>query len=215
VFGVLGIIVSAIIFMRPPSRETRAEESDKVVRITKSQPEPTTYALGLLSFGGLFLFLAANGLKISKVSKDVVDAAMVNGDGNSYNKAIRDASFAQPPPSTTGLTSEQVVEAFKRYGFGDEDLKDRSDLLRMILLQHGIATKDQLESMIANQGVRLTLGRLYVDELDRSPSHPLDPVGLAVYGSILFNQKLAKEVIDVVRQDIRRSPEYQNKHKRQ
>lgn len=73
----LGALFAAWWMVRWPPSYERIEKGPRgeTLRMTTTQTESNTFALGLLCFGGIAAFMAANGLKLAKVSSDGAEAA--------------------------------------------------------------------------------------------------------------------------------------------
>ena len=123
------------------------------------------------------------------------------------------AAAALPPPGQTVISQEEVREALLK-----SPLLKQADVERDFaqahtqFLRNGIVTSQQLQQLLTSEAIAQILKEIYVTELFRPEDKPLDPVGLAIFGSLLYGFGTGRAVVSAVREQIRHSPEYREKH---
>ena len=140
----------------------------------------------------------------------------IHGEGKSFRALFagqQKAPATLPDPGQSIMTQEEVKEALIRV-----PLLKKVDVERDFVRAHaqflrgGVVTKRQLEQVLGSGEILAILKDLYVTELIRPSDTPLDPFGLAVFGSILYSFGTDPYVIHMIREQIRQSPEYKQKH---
>lgn len=95
--GLLAILISLVLYWIPPNREDKDTTSTiehaytkaATVKTTLRPADPTSFCLSLFGSGVLALFVAANGLRLVKVSKEGGDFAVPTPA--QVDKAVRNA----------------------------------------------------------------------------------------------------------------------------
>jgi len=136
-------------------------------------------------------------------------------DGTSFKALFAQpqrASEALPSPGQTILSNEDVREVLKKVKYLKADEVD-SEYIRahVEFIQRGIVTKQQLDQLITSEPILSTLAQIYVEELGRPLEYPLDPMALAVYGSVLYGRVLDQSIVNFIRVDVRKSSEYKKR----
>ncbi len=145
------------------------------------------------------------------------------GFGVKFEAVERHPNWAKPPedaaiPDEASVPVEllplkDIEEAFNRIPDLGETPERRTELLpraRGLFLFNGVFTKQQLDKLVTSNAVLNILRTLYIEELDRDPAVPIDPIAVASHGAFLFTRGTTPEVIENVRQAIRGAPEYQD-----
>lgn len=111
------------------------------------------------------------------------------------------------------LDEEFVIECFRKIPeFADGNLKtNRSPLGQLVT--RGIDTRKRLSDFVADAQIFDTIRKLYHEELLRDEGHNLDFDGAIIWGSIFFKNGLSSQLIEKVRQRLRETAEYKEKHK--
>lgn len=102
-----------------------------------------------------------------------------------------------------GIPSDKLLEAFP---FSDD--RTHLDFAYDFMRRTGVVTKKQLDELTGSEEIRDALSKIYIDELKRPQSHPLDPVAIATWGSYLYLYGVTDKTLDAVRRAVRRFPEY-------
>jgi hypothetical protein len=109
------------------------------------------------------------------------------------------------------FTPDDVLEAFLQM----PDLAhDRDEVRRKYraaysnLIRNGVITRRQLKGLTQSQEVLDMLKSLYVEELARPKTAPLDSMAVSTWGAALFIYGISDEVISDIRTSLRQSPEY-------
>jgi hypothetical protein len=112
--------------------------------------------------------------------------------------------------SDEDLNRNNLIDTMRSAGISDIHLARESSRVIDSLNNNGIRTKRQLQALIEDSFVVAKLKQIYVEELKRDSTAPIDGVGLAVYGSYLRKHNATWEAERDVRNAIRQSPEYPN-----
>ena len=118
-------------------------------------------------------------------------------------------------PSALGqtITQDEVLDALKGVGQLDQGTVERDyKRAHTHFLKGGIMTSDQLWDLVASTGIIGTLSSVYVELLGRPKGHPLDAVGLAIFGSFLYANGCDPYVVSRIKQMLRNSEEYKSRH---
>jgi hypothetical protein len=97
-------------------------------------------------------------------------------------------------------------------GMNQSDLTKDADQAVTWLLYNGIKTKGELRDLVRATHILDVLGKLYVEELGRAVENPLDPVAIATWGTFLLFYGPRAENIEIIRRQLRTTPEYREKH---
>ncbi|MBI2441565.1 MAG: hypothetical protein HYV35_09355 [Lentisphaerae bacterium] len=142
-----------------------------------------------------------------------------HGEGRKWGVDFLDpgnrTSASLPNPGQTIVTQEQVKAALETIIQLDPGTVARDyKKAHTHFLQRGVVTEVQLQDLSKSTEVIDTLANIYITLLGRSEKHPLDAVGFAIFGSILFAYGCDRHVVAFIEQQIRNSPEYRDKHRR-
>jgi hypothetical protein len=150
------------------------------------------------------------------IGQKIGEINSVQGDGKKWQvflenrKEKEEASI--PKAGQTVLTEAEVVQAFESAGYRKPEVtNDAPDLLQR-LLRYGIVTNEQLDQLLKSSKIIDALKKIYVDELKRPADDPLDPIGIAEYGSFLFVYGVGSSQLQAVTDAVRSSQEYKEKH---
>lgn len=111
------------------------------------------------------------------------------------------------------LTKADVINAFKAMPeYNVIDISPYIDYMYSTLSQSGIKTHKQFHDFLTSQPIRDTLSQIYVEELLREEYAPLDPEGIVIYGSFLYKNGISEGTIKAIKDAIRTSQEYKQKH---
>ncbi len=108
-----------------------------------------------------------------------------------------------------------VLEAFKKIpdlADDEEAIKQNLHSALKELQERGVMYVSQLNDLVTNETILSTLRSIYIEMLKRELPHVLDPVAVAVYGSIFFVHGLSDKNIRFVKQDIKTTDEYRKKN---
>lgn len=151
------------------------------------------------------------------ISAKIMEISVLRGEGKKYELTFR-AQGEKPervlPKGGAQVITEANVETVlkKIPDLKPEDITQYRRTCHAALLRNGVITVDQLESLVSSREVLEELRRIYIEELKRNKDAPLDPVAVATWGAALFVYGVTPEATMAVRQEIRRSPEYRQKH---
>lgn len=152
-----------------------------------------------------------------QISAKIMEINVLRGEGRKFELAFQ-AQREKPervlPKGGAQVITEADVETIlgKIPDLKPEEIAKYRRTCHAHLLRNGIITVDQLESLVSSEEVLEELRRIYIEELKRNKDAPLDPVAVATWGTTLFVYGVTPEVVMAVRQGIRRSPEYRQKH---
>lgn len=111
------------------------------------------------------------------------------------------------------ITESDIVDAFCRIPyFKREHVEAEATRCRAALEQVGLVDRSQLQGLVESKRVLEWLENAYRDELLRPVESPLDSMGLAFWGGLLFVNDLREAVKQYVLSQIRSSEEYLQKH---
>ncbi len=147
------------------------------------------------------------------LSKKIKRISKVEGEGAKYSVLFdldkEKRSESVPQANETVLTKTDVVKLLSNIqGFSKEVIERDIDFIYGLLLQRAIVTKRQLTELTKSNEIYQTLARIYIQELGRPEDAPLDPVGVAAYGSLLYTYGVNDKVAAGIQNNIRQSPEY-------
>ncbi len=152
-----------------------------------------------------------------QISAKIMEISVLRGEGKKYELAFK-AQQEKPERALPKGGAQVITEADVETTLGKiPDLKPEGiaryrRTCHAHLLRNGVITVDQLESLVSSEEVLDKLRQIYIEELKRNKDAPLDPVAVATWGATLFVYGVTPEVERAVRQGIRRSPEYREKH---
>jgi flagellar basal body-associated protein FliL len=110
------------------------------------------------------------------------------------------------------LTHDDIVELFPKYlpYFSADEIRPQVAGVYSRLLRFGVNTRRRLESVLRSQNVIRQIENLYLEELFRPPTKPLDPGAVATWVVMLFaDNNYAK--LNEIRNILRTSPEWNEK----
>jgi|GEM_PF-3465070 len=146
------------------------------------------------------------------IARKMEDLIEIHREGKSIKAFFaqpQQAGAALPSPGQTILSQEEVREALKKVRYLKADEVDHEYIRAHVeFIQRGIVTKQQLDQLISSEPILSTLAQVYVEELGRPSKCPLDSMAVAVYGSVLYGRALDQSIVDFIRHDVRKSPEY-------
>jgi hypothetical protein len=152
-----------------------------------------------------------------QISAKIMEISVLRGEGKKFELAFK-AQQEKPERALPKGGAQVITEADVETILGKiPDLKPEGiaryrRTCHAHLLRNGVITVDQLESLVSSEEVLDKLRQIYIEELKRNKDAPLDPVAVATWGATLFVYGVTPEVERAVRQGIRRSPEYREKH---
>ena len=151
------------------------------------------------------------------ISAKVMEISVLRGEGKKFELAFRvqqeKPERVLPRGGAQVITEANVETVLKKIpDLKPEDITQYRRTCHAYLLRNGVITVDQLESLVSSGEMLEELRRIYIEELKRNKDAPLDPVAVATWGAALFVHGVTPEVTMAVRQEIRRSPEYRQKH---
>jgi hypothetical protein len=171
-----------------------------IVEITKAAVWPAVLLVALFAFRKI-------------ITKKLDDLIEIHKEGKTFRALFnppQPAAAALPTPGQTVLSPEDVRNTLKRVRFlKPEDVDKEYVRAHIAFIQRGIVTQQQLDQLVSSDAILKTLAQVYIEEFGRS----LDPVAVAVYGSILYGRGMDDSIINAIRMDIRHSPEYQKSRK--
>jgi len=115
-----------------------------------------------------------------------------------------------PRPAHDILLPNNVLAAFKQLNeFKEREIDvEELDKLYQTLWVHKITTRQRIHQLVSSDKILSTLRNIYHDELGRG----IDPIDVANFGGYFINMQVTQEGIDFVRQTLRQTEEYRNKH---
>jgi hypothetical protein len=152
-----------------------------------------------------------------QINAKIEEISALSGEGKKLELAFR-AQQERPdkalPEGGAQVITEADVETIlgKIPDLNPEGIARYRRACHAHLLRNGVITVDQLESLVSSEEVLTKLREIYIEELKRNREAPLDPVAVTTWGATLFVYGVTPEVERAVRQGIRRSPEYKQKH---
>ena len=131
------------------------------------------------------------------------------------NELNERSSHIHPNREDREIRPVDVLQAFKKIpdlANDEEAIQQSLPSARRALEDRGVKFVSELDALVTNEAVLDTLRKIYIEMLKRKPPHVLDPMAVAVYGSILSVRGLSDENIRFVEQDIRTTDEYRKKN---
>lgn len=111
------------------------------------------------------------------------------------------------------MTPDDIVSAFSKIpDFSHESVEQNCQALYVRLKYSHIDTRKQLDELVSSIQVLDALRTLYIQELLRPGPFPLDPYAIATWGVFLFINGVTEETVAWVREQLRQSEEYRQKH---
>ncbi len=111
------------------------------------------------------------------------------------------------------LTPDDIVDAFRGIpDFSVDSVQQSRQALYVRLKYNHIDTCQQVLELANSDGILDTLRRLYIEELKREGPLPLDPFAVVTWGAFLFVNGLNEQTVSWVRDQLRQSSEYKEKH---
>jgi len=112
------------------------------------------------------------------------------------------------------ITEDDVIEAFAKIPYlKRNEVEALASDCRHWLTACGVRTVAELNRLVTAKRALNWLEDVYVNELLRSREAPLDPLAIAVFGAQLFRQGFTRELQNHIVNQVRKSPEYAEKHK--
>lgn len=118
--GVAMVAASVLVYTSPPLRWSTEQIGTAPAKVTSTQGDATTYGVALLSMGAVAILLAANGLKLVKLSKteagfasapgpSAVNEAKKSGDAPEKTVEVKDAESPEPEGEAVKTVSGEGV----------------------------------------------------------------------------------------------------------
>ena len=192
-----------------------ADESEKSVETSNTASERGKVKIGwpiTIPIMAVILSLIFKDPIVQKIGQ----ISGVEGEGKKWEITLGNRNNKEeasiPKPGQAVLTEAEVIKAFESAGYHEPEVtNDAPDVLQR-LLRYGIVTSDQLHQLLTSSKIIDALKKIYVEELKRPPDNPLDPIGIAEYGSFLFVYGVGPSQLQAVTDAVRSSQEYKEKH---
>ena len=111
------------------------------------------------------------------------------------------------------LTPDYIVDAFRGIpDFSVDSVQQNRQALYVRLKYNHIDTCQQVLELANSEDILDVLRKLYIEELKRDGPLPLDPFAVVTWGAFLFINGLSEQTVSWVREQLRQSSEYKEKH---
>lgn len=167
----------------------------------------------LIVIAGLFIFKTPIGAKINELRS-------VQRNGNKFKiffdiqeQQEKKTIEAMPNDQEEIITIEDVSQALRKIpDLDSKDIDKYSRQAHSYFLGNGIQWKHQLDELVTSSSILDALRKIYIEELFRPEDKPLDPIAISTWGSKLFMHGTEEVVLSAIREELKRFPEYRQKH---
>jgi hypothetical protein len=128
-----------------------------------------------------------------------------------YAKKLEEEITARSPGPL--LSDEDIVNAFSKipWFIPAELARDTTEIRRR--LRSWSIDPDELPRLVNDVSIKKIITDMYLVELKRPNEAPFDPHALATWGGMIYRNGTSQTVVDQIRNNLRKSPEWKEKNK--